>query len=209
MELWTKNLFFQFILDEFKSSHTPELWIFSFLKWLLGAKWFWLGVQMDFSHNLVLIIGKRLQTNLSCYCHSSIRRKHMSFLWPQGTVPLCAELSTLQGGSEDIFNEAGKCYGFSDQRKVCCCKWRLPAALFLPALCAGSAETSTVGPGCAIPTAASSPRCSCPHLGWGTCCFPAWYPLPVVLACLPQCGDAPETGIRAAGPAVTWHAHRK
>lgn len=74
---------------------------------------------MDFSHNLVLIIGKRLQTNLSCYCHPSLRRKHMLFLWPQGTVPLCAELSILQGSSEDIFHEAGKCYGFSYQREVC------------------------------------------------------------------------------------------
>lgn len=85
---------------------------------------------MDFSHNLVLIIGKRLQTNLSCYCHSSIKGKHMLFLWPQRTLPLCAELSILQGSSEDIFNEAGKCYGFSYQREVCSHNWRLPAALF-------------------------------------------------------------------------------
>lgn len=86
---------------------------------------------MDISHNLVLIIGKRLYTNLSCYCHSSIRRKHMFFLWPQGTVALCAELSILQGSSEDIFTGADKCYGFSYQRDVCSCKWRLPAALLL------------------------------------------------------------------------------
>lgn len=85
---------------------------------------------MDFPHSLVLIIGIWLETNLRCYCYSSIRRKHMFFLWPQGMVPLCAEFSILQGWSEDIFNEAGKCYGFSCQTGVCSHKWRTSAALF-------------------------------------------------------------------------------
>lgn len=138
---------------------------------------------MGFSHNLVLIIGKRLQTNLSCYCHSSIRRTHMFFLWPQGTVSLCAELSTLRGSSEDIFNETGKYYWFSYQREVWSHKWRLSAALFLAALCASKQAQlkSTAGPGCAIPKAATRPRCwlrnqpaaSQPnlHLQW---CWPAF-----------------------------------
>lgn len=59
---------------------------------------------MAFSHSLVLITGKRLETNLRCSCRSSIRRKHL-FLWPQGTVPRCAEFVIFQGWSEDTLTK--------------------------------------------------------------------------------------------------------
>lgn len=133
-------------ISVFKSSLIPKLLIFPSLEQLLGAKHFWLSVQMDFSHSLVSIIGKRLKTNLRCYCHSSIRRKHMfSPLWPQGMVPLGAEFSILRARSNYIFNEAGKCYGFSCQTEVCSHKWRPSVALYGCALCLQGCSAKTHG----------------------------------------------------------------
>jgi len=147
----------------FRNSIIPKLLIFSFLKPLLGAKCLWLGVQMGFSHSLVLIIGKRLKTSLKCFCHSSIKRKHMFSLWPQEMVPLCAKFPVFQGWSEDIFNEVGKCYGFSCQLEVCSQKWRTSAAaLFccrlrgVPCASKQAQLKSMASPGCAVLTAGRS-----------------------------------------------------
>lgn len=111
-------------ISGFKSSLTPKLLIF--LKITFKCRMFLAGCPDGLSHNLVLIIEKQLQTNLSCCCHSSIRRKHVLPVTPGSSAPLCS----LQGSSGDIFNEASKYYGFSYQREVCSQKWRLPAALF-------------------------------------------------------------------------------
>jgi len=44
---------------------------------------------MGFSHSLVLIIGKRLETDLRCCSPSDIVKKHMFSMGPLGLVPLC------------------------------------------------------------------------------------------------------------------------
>lgn len=80
--------------------------------------------------------GKRLETNLRCSCHPSIRRKHLFFLWPQGMVSHCVEFAIFQGWSEDTLMKLVSAMGSLFRQSVLC-------------LWAGSAQIH-VGPGCAI-----------------------------------------------------------
>lgn len=64
--------------------------------------------------------GKRLETNLRCSCHPSIRRKHLFFLWPQGMVSHCVEFAIFQGWSEDTLMKLVSAMGSLFRQSVVC-----------------------------------------------------------------------------------------
>lgn len=128
-----KCSFSSYSIADFKNSLTSKLPVFfkitSRCKMLLAQCSDGLFTQPGFN------TGKRLETNLRCSCHPSIRRKHLFFLWPQGMVSRCVEFAIFQGWREDTLMKLVSAMG----------------SLFRVFCASEQAQLkSMAGPGCAI-----------------------------------------------------------